>query len=263
MSNLIFNKTWRDPQTGKLKRHVYLLDGKPLQGVTRVLGIIAKNLTPWAGRVDARQAFIAASQLTRDRLELLRQALEPHQNITAEQAEAIGKDYPEYDEARSAHDEIRDKAADGGKDVHAEIESWVGICIAESGGLPTKVPTTASEQLRDFAAWSIKNQIRFLASEKVMACGEWAVAGTADLIFEKDGKTYVGDAKTHKKLWDNVPFIQCAAYARMYEETEGKKIDGTCVILLPKGGILEEHYRFDLENDIKAFESALNLYRTV
>mgnify|MGYP001586239833 CR=1 FL=1 len=229
------------------KKHVYTLDGKPLMGVTSVLGVIAKPaLIQWAANMM-------------------------DEYIRANVAFAIPGDDGGYwaikpsviEEAKFAHRKKKEKAADQGTDTHAHIETLVKVAIENFGGYLPENSISDTPSVQSFIDWAKNNKIKFLESEKRMYSREWWTAGTCDLVFEQDGKRYVGDVKTMKKLWDVVPFIQCAAYAKMMSEA-GEKFDGTCVINIPKEtNEVETHYRYDLEGDTKAFEAALTLYRTL
>lgn len=246
MDNFIF-----DP-----KKHVYTLDGKPLSGVTTVLSVIAKPaLIQWAADM--------ACDLIKNKFDNIIFPSKEHDGI--EHVDCSYKElYGLIEEARLAHRKKKEKAADQGTDTHAEIEKYVKGCIAENNGYgKAELIFDASPALKNFILWGTDNKIKFLESEKRMYSREWWLAGTCDLVFEKEGKKYVGDVKTMKKLWDVTPFIQCAAYAKMMSEA-GEKFDGTCIINIPKEtNEVETHYRYDLEGDTKAFEAALTLYRTL
>ena len=85
-------------------------------------------------------------------------------------------------------------------------------------------------------------------------------AGTVDFLAEKDGKKFVGDVKTYDKIWDRVPFLQCAGYSLMLEEM-GHKTDSYCIIRLGKDGSFEEKWSFDTEGDRQGFLAALTLFK--
>jgi hypothetical protein len=154
--------------------------------------------------------------------------------------------------------------------------------IADQDGKPLEMnddPTHKWLPISPFIQWAIKEDVRFIATEQRLYSKELWVAGTCDLIFEKNGKRYIGDIKTYKKIWDRVPLIQCAGYALMWEEMRwnnyqtGKiddgpyplNIDGYCVICLPKERAFNEAedvlWSFDPEADKKAFISAVTLYK--
>jgi hypothetical protein len=179
------------------------------------------------------------------------------------------------EEARKAHAQKRDKAADDGTVLHAEVETLIKHVIEKHDGVITSV-SAPNDKVQAFANWAIKENIRFIASEAKLYSKELWVAGTCDFIFEKGGKRYVGDIKTYKKIWDRVPVIQCAGYALMYEEmsvvdvpkfgkAQTNAIDGYCIVCLPKERDFNEEedvlWSWDTEGDRQAFLSAVTLYK--
>jgi hypothetical protein len=254
------------------KAHAYFLNGKPMMGCTTVLGVIAKPaLINWAARMAVEYIYANSS---------LKPEKENNNKIWQVTEHTL-------EEARTAHAKKRDKAADAGTDLHALVEEYVRDCIATKKGYA--ISTTGYPDLapiQAFIDWAIKEKIRFIASEQRLYSKSLWVAGTCDLIFEKDGKRYVGDIKTYKKIWDRVPLIQCAGYALMYEEmqqgtlaqhpedisdgipdfseTHGPKIDGYCIICLPKERAFNEAedvlWSWDTEGDTEAFRAAVKLY---
>lgn len=237
--------------------HAYFLDGKPLHGITTVLGVIAKPaLIQWAAKMaceyieqtaevqpafDGGKVYIATEQILKD--------------------------------ARIAHRRKKEDAADKGTDLHAEVEKFVQFVITVHGGVIPK-GYTVPENIRQFNEWAQENNIKFLASEQRLYSKEHWVAGTCDLVFEKDGKTYIGDVKTYKKIWDRTPFFQCAAYGMMWEERGLERdekgslkvypdLAGYCVLRLSKDGTFEAQWSFDIEGDRAAFLNALGLYKAL
>jgi hypothetical protein len=255
------------------RHHHYYADAegtKEYSGVTKVLGVIAKPaLIPWAARM--------ACEYIEERYEI------------AKQREAIGTNSGKDElflhlpnwlkEAANAHRKKKEDAAEKGTDLHALVEGYVRTAIEHNNGEPY-VPTGFDPApIQGFISWAFKEKIRFIATEQRLYSKELWVAGTCDLIFEKDGKRYIGDIKTYKKIWDRVPLIQCAGYAFMWEEmrygeyaesgqilTEQlPKIDGYCVICLPKERTFNEAedvlWSWDTEGDREAFLAAVKLYR--
>jgi len=219
--------------------HKYFYDGKPMTGVTTVLGVIAKPaLISWAARMAVdylkNHALWNTGELIPDEV---------------------------LEEAKNAHNQKRDKAAEQGTDVHALIENYVKNCIADFEGRAIDIETNSNIQLRHFIDWSRKHKIKFLESEKRVYNKDLFLAGTADLVCEIDGKKYIGDIKTTSGIYDLTPFAQCAAYAKMLDY----ELDGTIIINLKKDGKFNEekdvYYRYDLETDWKFFEAALTIYR--
>lgn len=221
--------------------HVYTLDGKPLMGVTSVLGVIAKPaLVPWAAKMVVE--YIKDNGLFND--------TEETYEITIKQLE----------EAENAHRKKKEDAGEKGTDLHALAEGYVRLCIQENDGKPMDVCPAGLELFRD---WAKGENITFLETEKRMYSKNWWVAGTCDLVFEKEGKKYIGDIKTYAKIWDRVPFFQCSGYAAMYEEmNDGKEIiAGYCVLRVSKDGSFEAKWSFDTIGDTKAFFAAVELYK--
>lgn len=221
-------------------KHLYTLDGKPLMGVTSVLGVIAKPaLVPWAAKMVVE--YIKNNGLFND--------TEETYEVTIKQLE----------EAKNAHRAKKEDAAEKGTDLHALAEGYIRLCIQENDGKPMEVCPEGIERLRD---WAMKNDVTFIASEKKLYSKTWWIAGTCDIVFEKDGKTFVGDIKTYAKIWDRVPFFQAAGYASMLEEMgEVKQISGYCILRLSKDGSFEEKWSFDTAGDTKAFFACVELYK--
>lgn len=238
--------------TFKEKGHRYELDGKPMTGVTTVLGVLGKpQLINWAARMTA---------------DWIRENAQAIENISPK--EPI--DRPVYavselmlQEAIKAHTRKKDAGADKGKILHGEVEGYVGDCLKMNDGWASHgLYKEASHGLRSFVDWAESNKVRFLSSEQPVYSEEWFCAGTPDFTFEKDGKRFVGDLKTYKRIWDIVPHLQTAAYAKMIAEQTGEKFDGTVVVNINKETHeLTDQWRYALEEDIKGFESALYLYK--
>lgn len=215
------------------KTHRYFLDGKPLTGVTTILGVIAKPaLIGWAARM--------ASDYVRENLK------------TLDELEQI------CELAKNAHNRRKEQAGEAGTDIHAWIEEWIKN---PKVALPTDL--IAKDQAQQFIAWAETNKVEFLESEKKMYSEKMWLGGTVDAVAVIDGKKYVVDFKTQDKLWDRTPFLQTAAYRIMLEEMGEKDYHGSLILLLPKGGKLEEHYGYDYETEKKGFLSALELYRII
>lgn len=250
-------------------RHVYTLDGKRMYGVTQVLGVISKPaLIQWAANMACDYIWENAAKLEVDAEDKTKAFL--LEKYAHEMYRFVTKNTLE--EARKAHAKKRDTAAESGTDVHAEIEIFVRTCIKTNNGYPDiNIPVLKVAQT--FVAWAISENIRFLSTEKRLYSKELWVAGTCDLVFEKDGKTYIGDIKTYKKLWDRVPMLQCAGYGLMWEEMhdvvpmgddeakDPNAIAGYCVIRIKDG--FEVKWSYDVEGDREAFIAAVKLFKAL
>ena len=229
------------------KSHKYHLDGKPMTGVTTVLGVINKPaLVAWSAKM--------ACEYVRENL---------HDLADIERVLEL---------AKGAHNRFRDKAADAGTDVHAECEKYINLMITDQGGVALLMnDETQNAQVKAFIQWAVDNNIMFLASEKRVYSVKHFTAGTLDFACEIDGIKYIGDIKTTSGIYDRTPFAQTAAYQMMWAEMEGKEpsevAERRIIVNLKKTGTFDpekdvyisQHY----EDDIELFMSALTMYRNV
>jgi hypothetical protein len=218
------------------RNHDYYFDGRKMTGCTTILGVISKPaLIPWASRM--------ACEYVRDNLK----SMDDLENVLAL--------------AVKAHSAKKDKAASQGTDVHAMAEQYIKECIG-FGGQAFMLADTSP--IFTFSRWAVDNGVKFLESEVALYSETLFVAGTADMIFEKDGRRILGDIKTMVKLWDRTPFFQTAGYTIMSEEMGLPKVDGSCIILLNKEGeFVEDVWSFDVEGEKSGFLAAVELYRQI
>lgn len=221
--------------------HSYFMDGKRMTGVTTILGTIAKPaLIGWAARM--------ATEHIADNLEALI-------NGTDDERDAI------FFNAKNAHTKKKEAGGTAGTDTHALAEEWIKSQITGN------ISDTDYKAIQPFIDWATTQKITFIASEEKLYSKQMFVAGTADFIFEREGKRYIGDIKTYKKLWDRVPMLQCAGYGLMWREMNGKDIDGYCVFNLPKERTFDEaedvRWSRDVAGDQEGFLAALSLYRVL
>lgn len=221
--------------------HSYFYDGKRMTGVTTILGILAKPaLIPWAARMACE--YIGA----RWKGGILFNKIGVAEILAA---------------AQVAHTKKKEAGGEKGTDIHALAEEYIKHCIAENKGKPEEVIANKDKPIGKFIEWAQANDVTFLASEKMFYSKNLFVAGTADMLFLKDGKRYVGDIKTFKKLWDRTPMYQCAGYALLAEEMGEQKFDGYCVLRLSEDGSFEEKWSYDVAGDTRAFLACVELYR--
>ena len=65
-------------------------------------------------------------------------------------------------------------------------------------------------------------------------------------------------------MWDRTPFFQSSAYMKMLVEMGDDSYDGTIIVNINKEtNKLTEYKSFDFEADIKSFEAALILYKSI
>ena len=99
--------------------------------------------------------------------------------------------------------------------------------------------------------------------ERIMYSHKLTLAGQVDCIAEYNGKLSVIDFKTANKeridSWNTNYYLQCTAYAIMYEELFGKPIEQIVVLQAGEDGSChsfvkqKKDYLSQLEKDIKSF----------
>lgn len=227
------------PQTGfhfNNEAHVYVLDGKPLTGVTTILSVIAKPaLIQWSA--DMACKYVKENLGDIAQLEMV------------------------LAEARLAHRKKKESAGKTGTDVHVLIETYVKFVIEHHEGHVIPGEPSDNAQVQKFINWAIDNDITFLESEKRLFSKEHWYAGTVDLVFLKDGKKHIGDIKTSSGIYGREFFFQMAGYQIALEENGEKDIFANTIIRCGKDGSFEVQDSFDTESDKAGFLAALKLYR--
>lgn len=243
------------------KKHLHTLDGKPLTGVTTILGVIAKPmLIQWAANMAVD--YIAAN---------LKSPIDSYSEI-----EGGGMVTPEVlKEARTAHRKKKESAGEFGTTVHNAIEKWVNMKILGAEiHLDIKLPEMEQKAFDHFVKWATDNNVKFLESEKHVYSRSLWVGGICDIVCEIDGKRFVADIKTSSGIYPEA-FIQCSAYAKMLEEMgeykevwdnyHGKVIkqafDGVLILNCNKKGGFEHAFNYDIEGNFECFKAATVIYR--
>jgi hypothetical protein len=209
------------------KTHSYTLDGKPLTGVTTILGTIAKPaLIQWA----ANEAVKYVKENLTDINDLDKVLLE----------------------AKKAHTSKRDKSADVGSLAHNWIEKWIR-------GEKQAITDDIKPMIDNFLQWS--KGVNFLESELRVYSEKYWYAGTLDFIAEIDGEKWLGDFKTSSGIYPEM-FYQTAAYQNALQEMGlHQDIKGHIIVNLTKDGRLNVQKSTEYEENRKAFMGALAIYR--
>ena len=125
------------------------------------------------------------------------------------------------------------RAARRGKATHTLIEQYLkGLTPSERGVLPLGLFRLIKPYVDQI------DNIHCL--ETIMYSKELTIAGQVDCIAEYNGKLSVIDFKTANKerqeSWIENYFMQTTAYAKMYEEIFGKKIEQIVILLVSEDG---------------------------
>ena len=105
---------------------------------------------------------------------------------------------------------------------------------------------------KHFLAWHMFGELKshinehldgVVLQETTMHSDEYKVAGRSDLIAEWDGKLSIVDYKTTTKMkkpeWIQDYFVQCTAYAKMFEEHTGYSVDDLVIAMVAEDGQVE------------------------
>lgn len=251
------------PQTGfhfNEEAHLYVLDGKPLTGVTTILGVIAKPaLIQWSADEAVKHlGWYNEKYLTEEEKSACKVLAKAQFDLIKLMNEETF--YSFLSEARVKHAKRKTDAGAIGTDVHAEIERLVKNAIEGDGKIKNE---NLNPMVNNFCKWAMENNIKFIESEKRLFSKEHWYAGTCDLVFEKDGKKYVGDIKTSSGIYGREFFFQMAGYQIALEEGGHNDFFGSTIIRCGKDGSFEVKDSFDLESDKAGFLAALKLYREI
>lgn len=220
------------------KAHRYYIDGRPIMGVTTVLGkVLAKpQLMLWP--LNMAMAY-------------MRNNLVPFTDYSAEWIELT------LEKAYKAHLVKRDHGSDTGTEAHGMVEEYLGGMQPGSGH-----SQEAQNAFNAFQGWFEKVRPQVVGVEQVVYSEKLGYAGTFDSILEIDGKVYLVDLKTTNSSRiapsgvypEN--FFQLGAYAHAYEEqrlyerenggTMLRAIDDVMIVSAKKDGHLDTKTGADL-----------------
>ena len=150
------------------------------------------------------------------------------------------------------------------KRVGADVANYVARTAAARG---TKVhhmcedylnnmhlhwPDKWSEHQKSFLPWcmfqKLSKRLESIDNIRKLEAGLWSdkygVAGRVDCVAEYDNELSIIDFKTSTKEkkdeWIENYYIQCAAYAEMYEERTGEAINQLVVLVVTEDGTVQE-----------------------
>lgn len=132
---------------------------------------------------------------------------------------------------------ISKKASTGGTRLHAMCESYL------IGGKPfdlalKKVMPETLARFKNFKSFLDTIDLVYVLEEKLLST-KLMIGGTVDCIAEIDGKVWIIDFKTSRRMKqrEDIPayFAQGTAYAYMFYEMYGIKVDGIKIAISVEG----------------------------
>jgi len=168
------------------KAHRYWLDGKPIPGVTTLIGkgLPKPALTYWSAKCVAEYVIDKPEQV-----EALR---------------AMGRG-PAVAALKNVPWQERDEAAVRGTAVHALAEEIIH-------GREVNVPDHLLAHVEGYVRWLDKTGVEPILTERRVASRTYWYAGTFDAVVRIGGETWLLDWKTSKAVYGSTS-LQCAAYA--------------------------------------------------
>ena len=153
------------------------------------------------------------------------------------------------------------RAARRGKSTHTLVENYIK---GETPGETSVLPLGLFRLLKPY----LDNIDNVHLVEAIMYSKKLTLAGQTDCVAEYRGKLSVIDFKTANKEkiedWVDNYFLQCTAYAVMYEELFGKPIEQIVVLIAGEDGSMQEwiknpkDYYAELEKSIQTFYKYYN-----
>lgn len=172
-------------------------------------------------------------------------------------------------EGLSSKTEAR-RAADAGTAVHDAIEQ-------DLRGLPTTAVFSAHELDKEQLSWATNAYQCYLDWKKEanpvvddmelqLISSKYGFGGTPDAVgLHPDGQRILYDWKTSGKLYADY-YLQAAAYAALYEENTGNRIDQAVIVRFDKSGKPAEEKtipRDQLKKYFDIFKQMIDLYNAL
>ena len=152
-------------------------------------------------------------------------------------------------------DAERDAAADAGTLVHAWVDAFV--CGREREPVPNTVASLMLDKAESgfgaFKHWWDMSRVEIIATEQQLVSEDYRYGGTPDAIGKINNALVVIDWKTSNAIYSEM-LVQLAAYANLWEEETGYKIQGFHLCRFAKEhGDFSHHYWKDLSSAWRQF----------
>lgn len=182
----------------KGRSHHYRVDGKDVlyPGVTGVLQVLNKPaLVPWA----AKQAAL--------KIKTYLMAHAVNRLLTAEEIDDL------VEAGRTAHEEIKDAAADVGTRAHQAINAMI------DGGEMT-ITDDIKPCVDAFLDFIARDSLKIEHGDTKIASKLYGYGGSLDALGNENGRLVIVDFKTSNGIWPEYA-LQVAAYSQAFKETYG------------------------------------------
>jgi len=150
------------------------------------------------------------------------------------------------------------RAARRGKALHTLVEQYIKN---ETPSIRDVLPLGLFRLLKPYVDQI--NNIHLL--ETIMYSPKLTIAGQVDCVAEYNGKLSVIDFKSanseRKEDWIENYFMQCSAYAQMYEEMFGKEIEQVVVLLAAEDGSVSSYIKEKKDYMPKLVKSIEDFYK--
>ena len=186
-----------------------------------------------------------------------------YQSVSSQIKEFSEAVYSGFDVSDAEKEIIMRKAAKIGNYIHKVFEKYLKNETFELPSVNKKTENVGSVALNNFKRWLENNQIEPLVSELILVDRVHKLAGTIDLIFNRNNKTYLCDFKTSNVSADSIVkkkalYALQLKYYQKLSELNGIKIDGLAVLFINKrsGLINIVIIKKDLSNDAQEIVEA-------
>ena len=160
--------------------------------------------------------------------------------------------------------ESRDKAADIGSVVHDACEAHVHgkdpYDLVNRSALEGLDMAAAHVALTSYMSWAKMSKVEYVATEVALVSPTMRVGGTLDCIARINDQLVVLDWKTSKGVYPDY-YIQCCAYALLWEEMRGDRIEAAHLCRFSKSGSFAHYMWPDLEPGRDQFKAFVKCYR--
>ena len=160
-----------------------------------------------------------------------------------------------FRDARKAHNQKKQDAADIGSMVHQWISDYIG---GKNPDMP--VNESMNTSITNFLKWKDDNKVKFNLSEQPVYSKEYGYCGRLDFVANIDGSLFLGDIKTSKEIYSDY-WIQLSAYGiARAEEFPNEDYKHQGIIRISKDGSFEFKTSDDPSACFDAFLCCKGLY---